>query len=99
MCSAFKSALVRLGILQSPTEVEVKEAETENLVVDRASALRELSQSTAAFKETTEQIAAETELRKDDLEELLGHMKNINVASGSANNIIERLIGQRHHPC
>lgn len=92
MCSAVKSALIRFGFLQSPTEVEVKEAETENLVVDRASALRELKQSTETFKETSEQIAAETELRKDDLEELLVQMKSINVAAGTASNILDRLI-------
>lgn len=92
MCSAVKSALIRWGIVQCPTEVEVKEAETENLVVDRASALRELKQSTEEFKETSEQIAAVTELRKDDLEELLVQMKSINVAAGTASNILDRLI-------
>lgn len=70
----------------------MKEAETENLVVDRERTMSDLVNSSAMFKKRSEHIVAATERRKNDLEALLGHMKQINTASGDAHTLIERIM-------
>lgn len=90
-----RGALTMLGICHRPSAVEVKEAETENLLVDRQRTMSELVRSSASFKEKSELIEAATEQRKDDLEALLGHINQINCASRNAHTLIERLISSR----
>jgi len=96
MCiGTVRGALIKLGICQSPSEVEIREAETDNLIVDRERTMSELVQHSATFKEKSEHIEAVTEQRKDDLEALLWHIEQINSASVNAHTLIERLISAR----
>lgn len=90
-----RRALVRLGLYPNPTEVEVKEAETENLEHDRSQVMTELVQKSTTFKERSGDLEATTEQRKDDLTQLLGHISNINASTKAARMIIERMF---NHP-
>jgi hypothetical protein len=89
-----RRALIRLGIYPSPTDVELKEAETDNLVVDRERVISQLAQHGADFKKRSNVLEAVTDKRKDDLSALLGHIKQINNSSASARTLIERLLSE-----
>lgn len=93
-----RRALVRLGLYPNFTDVEAKEAETENLVHDRGKVLNELAVHAANFKQSSEAVEATTEARKDDLAELLDHIKNINKASSTAQTILARMISKGRPP-
>lgn len=92
---AMRRALVRLGFYPQLTDVEAKEAETENLVHDRSKVMGELVTRAATFKERSKALESNADTSRSDLEELLEHIHQINRVSEKAQSLLTRLLKNR----
>jgi methyl-accepting chemotaxis protein len=95
MTYTFRNLLARLGLYSDDNAVAAKEAVTSGLVKARSAVLSELNEHAEKFKEKSSEIETATEQRKDDLDELLEHIQQINDASSSAQAILSRLIKRK----
>lgn len=73
-----KRALMWAGIMPLFSDDEVKDAETQNLTVDRERTIIQLTEASKRFKDKTQEILANVDRGKN---ELLGHIENIGASS------------------
>lgn len=89
-----KRALVWAGIMPIYSVDDIKDAETENLNVERERTIIQLSERSQAFKDKTQEILASVDQRKD---ELLGHIQTVGTYTHLDRVMLRRRMRRRHH--
>jgi hypothetical protein len=92
--AAVKRLLERAGILQPFSDYTVKDAETENLMVERVRSLNELNEHNRQFYERTSVLEQKVKNDIGEFENMVGHLQR-SKKSDDARTIIENIIAKR----
>jgi hypothetical protein len=93
--NTFNKLLVRLGFLPSFSVHTTKDAETENLVVERERTISELNEQANTFAAVAAVVQKQVESSKDDIERVLDHLKSVSQTAADARSILETIIAKR----
>jgi len=94
--AAARRALVYAGIVSPFTFDTVKDAETENLVVERQREMGKLNEQNKKFYAKSADMEHQVNLEKYDLENRMDHLKRVTSATVDARAILEGIIARRH---
>jgi hypothetical protein len=94
---AVKRLLVRAGIMNAFTSDTQKDAETEDLVVERGRALNALDAQTKTFYAQSADMEQKVEHGQDDLEKVLAHIKAMTNRAADARTILEGMMTKRQN--
>lgn len=95
--AAVKRLLVRAGILSPFTSDTQKDAETEDLVVERGRAIDRIDAQTKTFYAQSADMEKKVEHGKDDLEKVLAHLKDVSSRAADARTILESMMVKRQN--